>query len=160
VDLGCKVLNHTSLAIAVLLTSSSALAHHSFAMFDLSQHQLIEGRITEWHYNNPHSWLHVEAVDETGEMQTWSFEGAARVHAARQGVTGNTFHKGEAVRIVMSPIRDGRRAGAMCFVVKEDGSIVQPNDGVCNSAAVIDKWQSSGWLKSSAHLDAHPAGEE
>jgi hypothetical protein len=147
-------------AIIAIDAIAPAAAHHSFAMFDLSQHQLVEGRITEWHYNNPHSWLHVEAMDENGEVQTWSFEGAARVHAARQGVTGNTFHKGESVRIVMSPIRDGRHAGAMCFVVKEDGSIVRPNDGVCDAAAIIGRWQSNGWLESSAHLDAHPAGEE
>src|SRR3970282_2798730 len=77
-----------------------AAAHHSFAMFDLSQHQLIEGRITEWHYNNPHSWLHVEAEDETGEMQTWSFEGAGRVHAASHGVTRNPVCTGEVGSVV------------------------------------------------------------
>jgi len=138
--------------------AGSAAAHHSFAMFDLSQHQLVEGRVTDWHYNNPHSWLYIEAVDENGELQTWSFEGAARVHATRQGVTGHTFRKGELVRVVMSPLRDGRRAGAMCFVVKEDQSIARPNDGTCNAVGVIDTWKSNGWLESTGHLERHPAG--
>ncbi len=132
-------------------------AHHSFAMFDLSQHRLVEGRVTAWNYNNPHSWLHIEAADENGDMQTWSFEGAAPVHATRQGVTGNTFRKNERVRVVMSPIRDGRRAGAMCFVVKEDETIVRPNDGTCDSVEVIGRWESNGWLESTEHLDMHPA---
>jgi hypothetical protein len=126
-------------------------------MFDSTQHQLVEGRVTDWHYNNPHSWLYIEAPDENGDVQTWSFEGAARVHAARQGVTGNTFRKGELVRVVMSPIRDGRRAGAMCFVVKEDGTIVRPNDGICNSVGVIETWESNGWLETTGHLEGHPA---
>ena len=134
-----KLILPTAAAVltGAMVMTGPAAAHHSFAMFDLSQHTLIEGRVTEWHFNNPHSWLHVEASDENGEMQTWSFEGAARVHATRQGVTGNSFRKGEFVRIVMSPIRDGRRAGAICFVVKEDASIAQPNDGVCNAGQVI-----------------------
>src|SRR5664279_5727588 len=88
-----------------------AAAHHSFAMFDMSKQTLVEGKVINWNYNNPHSWLMIEAADETGKMQTWSFEGAAPVHATRQGVTGDTFRKGDMVRVVMSPIRDGRRAG-------------------------------------------------
>lgn len=142
-----------------MLASRQSLAHHSFAMFDMSQHKLIEGHVTAWNYNNPHSWLHIEAPGEDGEMLTWSFEGAAPVHATRQGVTGNTFRKGEFVRVVMSPIRDGRNAGAMCFVVKEDGSFARPNDGTCNSESVISKWQSSGWLESTSHLGVHPSAQ-
>ena len=143
-------------AVSAACIGGTAFAHHSFAMFDLSQHRLVEGQVTEWNYNNPHSWLHVEAPDENGELQTWSFEGAAIVHAARQGVNGTTFRKGEQVRVVMSPIRDGRRAGAVCFVVKEDGSIARPNDGICNAPSVIEAWEANGWLESTRHLDTHP----
>ena len=147
-----------ALLVAGLIGSSApAVAHHSFAMFDLTEHMLVEGHVTGWAYNNPHSWLYIQAPDRNGEMKTWSFEGAAPVHATRQGVTGNTFRKGELVRVVMSPLRDGRPAGAMCFVVKEDKSIARPNDGVCNSEDVIATWQSNGWLDSTKHLDMHPA---
>jgi hypothetical protein len=143
--------------IALTCISKPVAAHHSFAMFDQSQFMLIEGRITAWNYNNPHSWLHIEATDENGEIQLWSFEGASIVHAARQGVNGNTFRKGELIKVVMSPMRDGRQAGAMCIVKKEDGSIVRPNDGTCNAAGVIEQWQSSGWLKNGEYRDVHPA---
>ena len=141
---------------AAFCSTGPAAAHHSFAMFDLSQFKIVEGRVTEWNYNNPHSWLHIEGLDQNGETKTWSFEGAAVVHAARQGVNGTTFKKGEQVRVIMSPLRDGRTAGAMCFVVKEDGSFAKPNDGVCNSASVIEEWEKNGWLKGK-HLDTHPA---
>lgn len=147
-----------SVAIAAgVLASGAALAHHSFAMFDLTQHKLVEGVVTDWHYNNPHSWLHIEAADANGAVQRWSFEGAATVHAARQGVNGTTYRKGERVRVVMSPLKDGRNAGALCFVVKEDGTLTRPNDGVCNAEQVIATWQSNGWLDATKHLDVHPA---
>ena len=123
-------------AAVTTLMVGAAHAHHSFAMFDSAQHRLIEGEVTEWNYNNPHSWLIVQAPGPDGAMTTWSFEGAAIVHAARQGVNGKSYAKGETVRIVMHPLRDGRNAGALCFVIKEDGSFTRPNDGICNSDAM------------------------
>ena len=134
------------------VAATASLAHHSFAMFDLSRHRLVEGNVTSWDFNNPHSWLHIEGLDENGEMQTWSFEGAAPMHAARQGVSGATFRKGEFVRVVMSPLRDGRPAGAMCFVIKDDDSVVRPNDGTCDALAIIESWQANGWIDDTAHL--------
>ena len=54
-------------AVAVTLgLAAAAGAHHSFAMFDLSQHRLVEGHVTDWHYNNPHSWLYIEALEFSG----------------------------------------------------------------------------------------------
>jgi len=150
-----------SIAVGALggavLSVGPAAAHHSFAMFDSSQHQLVEGTVTEWNYNNPHSWLHIQAPDANGELKTWSFEGAAIVHAARQGVNGTTYKHGEHVKVVMSPLRDGRPAGALCFVVKEDGTFTRPNDGVCDSEAVIANWQANGWIAKGKNLDTHPA---
>jgi hypothetical protein len=148
-----------ALVTAMALLVGAAHGHHSFAMFDSSQHRLIEGVVTEWNYNNPHSWLIVEAPGPDGAPATWSFEGAAVVHAARQGVNGKSYAKGEKVRIVMHPLRDGRNAGALCFVVKEDGTFTRPNDGICNSDAMYARWQEKGWLESGKHLDTHPAAD-
>lgn len=145
-----------AVAMATGLLASAAGAHHSFAMFNSSQHRLIEGTVTEWNYNNPHSWLIVEAPGRDGKPATWSFEGAAIVHAARQGVNGKTYVKGEKVRIVMHPLTDGRNAGALCFVIKQDGTFTRPNDGICNSDAMYARWQEKGWLASGKHLDTHP----
>jgi hypothetical protein len=132
-------------------------AHHSFAQFDSTRFVLIEGRVTDWSFASPHAWLHVEAPDEKGVLQKWSFEGGAPIRLARQNVTGNTYRNGEKVRVVMSPLRDGRRAGAMCFIVKEDGAITMPNDGTCEPAKVIEQWKTRGWLEQGKHLDGHPA---
>jgi hypothetical protein len=147
-------------AACAMAVGLPALAHHSFASYDVSQQKLVEGTVTAWNYNNPHSWLMIEAPDANGEMKTWSFEGAAIVHAARQGVNGTTYRRGEKVRVVMHPMRDGRNAGALCFVMKEDGSFTRPNDGICDSEAVHARWEQKGWLgKSAKSLDVHPAAD-
>jgi len=146
-------------AAAALVAAVPVLAHHSFAGYDVSQQRLVEGTVTQWNYNNPHSWLMIEAPDASGEKKTWSFEGAAIVHAARQGVNGTTYKKGEKIRVVMHPMRDGRNAGALCFVIKEDGSFTRPNDGICDSEAMFARWQNKGWLESGSNLDAHPTAD-
>jgi hypothetical protein len=147
------------LAGAVLASSGPADAHHSFAMVERDRHMLIEGTVTAWHFNNPHTWLYVEAPDADGAMQTWGFEGGAPVHAIRQGVTGQTFSYGEHVRVIMAPLRDGRPAGGICLAVKEDGSIAQPNDGACPADAVLERWRANGWLENASHLEVHPASD-
>jgi hypothetical protein len=126
----------------------NALAHHSFAMFDSSKERIVEGTVVRWAFNNPHTWLYIEAADENGEMVTWGFEGAAQIHAMRQGVNGTTFQPGERVKVIMQPLVSGEPAGAMCFVQKQDGSIARPNDGICDSEARISVWQQNGWLNS------------
>jgi len=147
-------------AASALVLGVPALAHHSFASYDVTQQKLVEGTVTQWNYNNPHSWLMIEAPDAKGEVKTWSFEGAAIVHAARQGVNGTTYKKGEKIRVVMHPMRDGRNAGALCFVVKEDGTFTRPNDGICDSEAVHARWEQKGWLsKDAKSLSVHPANE-
>ena len=147
-------------AAGALAVALPVLAHHSFASYDVSQQKLVEGTVTAWNYNNPHSWLMIEAPDANGEMKTWSFEGAAIVHAARQGVNGTTYRRGEKVRVVMHPMRDGRNAGALCFVMKEDGSFTRPNDGICDSEAVHARWEQKGWLsKDAKNLSVHPAAD-
>ena len=143
-----------------LVSGVPALAHHSFASYDVQQQKLVEGIVTQWNYNNPHSWLMIEAPDANGEMKTWSFEGAAIVHAARQGVNGTTYKKGEKIRVVMHPMRDGRNAGALCFVMKEDGTFTRPNDGICDSEVVHTRWEQKGWLsKDAKNLSVHPAND-
>ncbi len=142
-----------------LVGAGSVLAHHSFAHFDSTRQVLIEGRVADWSYASPHSWLYIDAPDQNGQMRKWSLEGAGPIRATRQGVTGNTYKTGEKVRAVMSPLRDGRPAGAVCFVIQEDGTITQPNDGTCEVTESIARWKTKGWLDSARHLDTHPVAD-
>ena len=42
-------------AVALLLTASASLAHHSFAMFDKSVEKVATGTVVRWAFNVPHS---------------------------------------------------------------------------------------------------------
>jgi hypothetical protein len=137
------------------VAASAVHAHHSFTMVDRDRAQLIEGTVVEWHFNSPHVWLYIEAPDAKGELVRWGVEGAAPVRIITKGVKGDSFRLGEHVRIVMSPLRDGRPAGGVCFVEKDGGEILMFNDGSCFAPMVLEQWQQNGWLANGAHLDEH-----
>jgi len=141
--------------LALLGATAPAVAHHSFTMVHRDRATLIEGVVTEWHFNSPHAWLYIEAPDASGAMIRWGVEGGAPVHIVRMGVKGDSFRPGERVRIVMSPLRDGRPAGGVCFVERENREIVMFNDGSCFAPTVLKAWQDNGWLANGKHLDQH-----
>src|SRR5438477_3312486 len=59
-------------AVAVAAFTASALAHHSFAMFDQQQTVTLQGTVKEFEWVNPHAWLRVMVNDEnTGAPALW-----------------------------------------------------------------------------------------
>src|SRR5262245_62419657 len=94
-----------SLALAVVFVFSfsagSVSAHHSFAATYLEgQTQKIEGKVVQFLFRNPHSFLHVEAPDEKGTMQVWNIEWGGGGVLGRQGVTRDTLKAGDRVIVV------------------------------------------------------------
>ena len=76
-----SIRNLAALAAAMGVTTV-ADAHHSFAPhFDSSKPVSISGTVTEFEARNPHSYLHIEAVDENGRTRRIRLR-IARRHAA------------------------------------------------------------------------------
>lgn len=140
--------------LATLAFAGAAFAHHSFAMFDVSKQVYLEGTVTSWAFNNPHTWLFIEIETADGEAQVWGFEGSAPVAQLARGITGETFQPGDFVRVAMCPMRDGRHGGHMAFVQLADGSVVTPNDAGCPSGANVARWEENGWFDSLVNFDA------
>jgi thiamine monophosphate kinase len=57
-------------------------------------------------FRNPHSWVHVMAPDETGEMRRWAIEWGAAGTLDRQGVNRDTLKVGDHVVITGNPGRN------------------------------------------------------
>ena len=58
-------------AIVAMTSATVAGAHHSFAPhFDIKKPVSISGKVTEFEARNPHSYLHVAAVDEN--VEAWA----------------------------------------------------------------------------------------
>ena len=112
------------LAAAGLLSTVPAYAHHSFAAtYFEDKTQTIEGDLVQFLFRNPHSFVHVEAKDEKGELQRWAIEWGAGLQLNRQGVTRETLHPGDHVIITGNP---GRTEADHRLRMR---SITRPKDG-------------------------------
>ena len=80
-----------------LLATPPALAHHSFAPhFDVDKPVDISGTVIEYEARNPHSYLHIAAVDENGKTQEYVCESHGVTVLARVGLTKEVLKAGTA----------------------------------------------------------------
>ena len=95
------------------LLAAPAYAHHSFAPhFDIDKPVDISGTVTEYEARNPHSYLHIAAVDENGKTQEYVCESHGVTQLTRNGITPAMLTPGTQLRV------DGslsRHSPYMCF---------------------------------------------
>ena len=103
----------SAVVIGILLSVPEALAHHSFAPhFDASKPVSISGTVTEYEARNPHSYLHIAAVDENGKTQEYVCESHGVTQLTRNGITPQLLTVGTKVRVTGSL---SRHSSYMCF---------------------------------------------
>jgi hypothetical protein len=95
------------LAIAGALSCGlTVFAHHSIgATYDESKKVTIEGKIVQILLRNPHSFLHIEAMDQAGSPQRYALEWRSIGQLDQEGIKRDTLKSGEAVVITMNPSR-------------------------------------------------------
>lgn len=124
-----------SVLVALMVSAPAALGHHSFAAtYHEDQEGRIEGRIIQFLFRNPHSYVHVEAPDETGTMRRWVIEWRAATGLSSQGVGVNTLKVGDEVIITGNKARDPAdfRLRMLTLTRKSDGFTwgLRPNEVV------------------------------
>src|SRR5258706_13285583 len=101
-------------AIAVLaFSASSALALHSFAMFDRDKSVTLTGIVKEFEWTNPHVWIHMMVPDQAGKPVEWSFEMQAIAQDTAGGWRADSVKTGDKVSVDFQPLKDGTRGGQL-----------------------------------------------
>ena len=117
-----------AVATATLLAAPPARGHHSFAPhFDAKKPANISGTITEYEARNPHSYLHISAVDENGRTREYVCESHGVTQLSRNGITPQMLKVGAKVRVTGSL---SRHSPYMCFfdtVELADGKLLSVN---------------------------------
>ncbi len=101
---------------------ASALAHHSFQMFDQEASLLLTGTVKEFQWANPHVWIQVNVPNSQSMMEEWSVEGGGPNILARAGWRPSTFEPGDEVRMLVHPMRDGSKGGSFIGAKFADGT--------------------------------------
>ena len=112
------------LAAVAALTGGPALAHHSYAMFDLSQKKTIAGTVKDFQWTNPHTWLWVEVPVASGDPETWGVEGMSPNFLARRGWSKTTLKPGDKITVVLHPVKSGEHGGSFMSVTLPDGKVM------------------------------------
>ena len=91
---------------AVLLTAAVGYAHHSYAAtYDVGKEVKLDGKLIQFSFKNPHSYVTIQAPDSKGEQQRWSVEWAGTSQLSNRGITQESLKVGDAIVIVGRPSR-------------------------------------------------------
>ena len=94
------------LVVGLLASSQVVRAHHSFAATYFEDRTMqIEGKLVQFQFRNPHSFIHLEVKDEKGQVVRWAAEWGGAAQLGSQGVTGETLKYGDIVTINGNPGR-------------------------------------------------------
>jgi len=101
-----RVLLALIITAGATISGGRAYAHHSFAATYLEDRmEKVDGKIVQFLFRNPHSFLQVDAPDEKGVVQRWNIEWGPGSQLGRQGVTKDTLKIGDRVIVTGNPGR-------------------------------------------------------
>jgi hypothetical protein len=101
-----RVLLAAAVALAMFITGTAAYAHHSYAAtYDVTREVKLEGKLVQFVYRNPHSFVHVMAADDNGVQQRWAVEWSGTTQLGAAGVNRETLKVGDEVVINARPSR-------------------------------------------------------
>lgn len=112
-----------------MCSSGLALAHHSFAMFDMNRDLTLSGTVVQFLWESPHSWLDLAIVENGGKKSRWALEMGAPSALYRRGWRQLSLKPGDKVTAVLHPLRDGRPGGSLVSVTLPDGTQLQGSGG-------------------------------
>ena len=110
-------------AALALAFAGPALAHHSYAMFDMTKTVTLTGDIVKFKWQNPHAYIQIDVPVKDGDkVERWAIEMTSPNDLAVQGWKRSSLKPGDHVAIQVHPLRDGGKGGSFSAAKLADGS--------------------------------------
>jgi Family of unknown function (DUF6152) len=103
---------------------SGALAHHSFAMFDMTQTITLNATVKEFQWTNPHCWVQLIATKD-GATQDWSIETMSAGGLKALGWRSDSIKAGDKVVAKIHPLRNGQKGGDLIELTTPAGDVLR-----------------------------------
>jgi len=109
------------LSLAVLMVTGTALAHHSFAVYDHTRTLNLKGTVTRWQWSNPHAYLDIDVKDVSGAIKHYTLEGTSINMLQRVGWRSNMIKARDQVTAIAAPLLNGEPGGLLLEITLANG---------------------------------------
>jgi hypothetical protein len=96
----------------MLAAGPAALAHHSFAVFDIEHPLELRGTVQQFKFTSPHTFIVLEVKGDDGSTMIWTLEGASPSFLVRDGWSSQSLKTGDQIKLSIDPLRSGAPGGA------------------------------------------------
>ena len=111
------------LLAALALLAVPAAAHHSYAMFDMTKTIALDATITQFKWQNPHSFIEADIKTPDGS-EHWAIEMTAPNNLVQEGWKRTTVKPGDRVTLYVHPLRSGDKGGSFSGVKLANGTML------------------------------------
>src|SRR5260370_23469591 len=121
-----------TLQVGVAVTragSTSALAHHSFTMFDMTKTVTLAGTVTAFEWTNPHVYIEVDVAEDGSPAKHWSIELGSPSILQKGGWKFNTLKKGDKATLIINPLKNGQSGGFLQQITLSDSRVLGDGPG-------------------------------
>jgi hypothetical protein len=108
---------------ALAFAGTPALAHHSYAMFDMTRTVTLDATITKFKWQNPHSFIEADVKAPEGS-EHWAIEMTAPNNLVQEGWKRTTVKPGDHVTIYVHPLRNGDKGGSFAAIKLANGTVL------------------------------------
>ena len=114
------------LFLPAMMLATNSYGHHSTAIYDSDNPIELQGRVVEWQFTYPHTFVILAVADERGEEVVWSLEGSNTSLMFRRGWTPDSLQAGDEIIIAVRPLHSGAPGGNYSNIRNLDGTPFDP----------------------------------
>ncbi len=110
-----------TICAALLLASAPAIAHHSLAMYDMSNPVTVTGVVERLDWSNPHAHLYLNVKDSKGNVEEWAIEIDRPDFLKQNGWTSTIVKPGDIITCTGGRAKSGARTMRCTTVLLPNG---------------------------------------
>ncbi len=143
--------------VAAFMMASPVSGHHSDAGIAMESVIAFEGTVTEFNWRNPHVYVSVQAVDESGNQVEWALQMGTVNGLIRRGWTPESLSSGDRVTVRAHPAQGGRPYAIVESIDKDGGLSLSPVSAAPNTGAAASSL-AGVWTADRSKLISYPGG--